>query len=254
MPENRSIPLSVAIVTKNEQRNIADCIRSVAFATDVVVVDSGSTDDTVKIATELGARVFHEEWKGYGAQKNSAVDKCDNDWVLILDADERVPAASAAAIARVIASSPAPDAFNLKRKNYFNGRWIRFSGWPDWQRRLVRKGRGGYTATVHEEWHVQGTVADLDAHLDHYSYESYAAMLAKAEEYSALSAAELKKAGKRPSAIRPALHWLSTFLKVYVLKGGIFYGADGLMIARVKALGSYLKYAKLNRLYEGDSD
>lgn len=249
MPANKSIPLSVAIVTKDEQRNIGDCIRSVAFANEIIVVDSGSTDDTVKIATELGARVYHEQWKGYGAQKNSAVEKCANEWVLILDADERVPAKTAEAIACAIEGNPSCDAFNLKRKNYFNGRWIKFSGWPDWQRRLVRKGRGAYASIVHEEWHVRGRVDNLDAHLDHYSYESYDAMLGKAEEYSALSAQELKKSGKRPSAIRPALHWMSTFLKVYVLNGGFLYGRDGLMIARVKARGSYLKHSKLNDLY-----
>ena len=124
MSEN--ISLSVAIITKDEEKNLSDCLRSASFADDIVVVDSGSTDRTVEVAGDFGCRVFVEEWKGYGPQKNSALNKCKNEWAFILDADERVPEETARSITRVL-ERPEAVAYRLNRRNFLHGRWMKHS-------------------------------------------------------------------------------------------------------------------------------
>ncbi|MCL0071477.1 glycosyltransferase family 2 protein [Thermodesulfovibrionales bacterium] len=131
------VPLSIAVITKNEEERLPDCLRSVSFADEIVVVDSKSTDKTVEIAKEFGCRVFVEDWKGYSSQKNSAIDKCKHDWVLVIDADESIPEETKNEIVRIInATANSADAYSFPRKNFFHGKWIRHSGW--WPDRVVR--------------------------------------------------------------------------------------------------------------------
>lgn len=133
---DRKAQLSVAIITKNEEKRLPDCLKSVSFANDIVVVDSGSTDRTVEITKEFGCRVFVEEWKGYGPQKNSAVKKCKYEWVLIVDADERIPEETGHEIMKILSSSDSADAYSFPRKNFFHNKWIRHCGW--WPDRVIR--------------------------------------------------------------------------------------------------------------------
>lgn len=250
MPPEK-IPLSVAIITKNEERNLPSCLQSVSFAADVVVVDSGSTDRTVGIAREFGCRVFIEPWKGYGPQKNSAVEKCINDWVLIVDADERIPEDTADAIAGIISKPPGAEAFSFKRRNYLHGRWIRRCGWwPDRVVRLVRKKRGCFHSLTHERWITNGTTTDLDASIDHYSFSGYEEMLQVMETRSTHMARELFDSGKKVTALTPFIHGFAMFLGVYFLRGGFLEGLDGFVIALTRAGGSFFKYAKLLELQQ----
>ena len=131
MPEK--IPLSVAIITKNEEENLSDCLESVSFAAQIVVIDSGSIDNTLQIAAHFGCEVFSEPWQGFGLQKQSAIDKCRHPWVLILDADERIPKDTASVIRNIVLNQTlTSDGFTFPRKNFFQGRWIRHMGyWPD---------------------------------------------------------------------------------------------------------------------------
>lgn len=249
-PEN--IPLSAAIITKNEEARLPDCLRSVSFADDIVVVDSGSTDRTLEIAKAFGCRVFVEDWKGYGPQKNSAVDKCRNEWVLLLDADERLGEKAREVIIKVL-EKPAADAFSFKRKNYLHGKWLKHSGyWPDRQIRLVNRNRGSFQFVIHEKWATNGRVLDLDAHIEHRGFSNYADMLTTLDEYSTVMAGELFAAGRRANPLTPLYHGLAAFFKIYLLQKGFLEGLDGLVIALTKAGGSFFKYAKLFELQRGE--
>ncbi len=246
---SQDISLSVAIITKNEMKRLPDCLRSVAFVKDIVVVDSGSTDGTVEMAREFGCRVYVEDWKGDGPQKQSAVSKCLNDWVLVLDADERLtPEAQAQAIA-IVANPESADAYSFTRKSIFHGRWIGRGGWwPDRVVRLFRRSRGEYRAITHGRWITQGKLMHLDASLEHYSFTGYADLVARMNDYSTLRANELYASGARTNPYAAVAHALFMFFKSYVLGLGFLAGFDGLLIALTKSGGSFLKYAKLVEL------
>ncbi len=140
---NAKVSMSVAIITKNEAEKLPACLQSVAFAEQIVVVDSGSSDDTLQIAAACGCEVFSESWQGFGPQKQRAVDRCRHEWILVLDADERIPVQTAEAIKGIIRHSHPASGYSFPRKNYFQGRWIKHAGWwPDRVIRLFRKGRG----------------------------------------------------------------------------------------------------------------
>lgn len=245
---NKKVRLSAAIITKDEEKNLPDCLKSVSFADEIVVVDSGSADRTVEIAKEFGCRVFVEDWKGYGPQKNSAVSKCRNEWVLILDADERVPEKTADIISGAI-RKPGVDAYSLKRKNYMHGKWLQHSGyWPDRQIRLVRKDKGSFYSRVHEKWVTEGPVQDLDAHIDHFAFSDYSDMLSTLNDYSTVIARELFASGKRVTVLAPVYHGMAMFFKIYLIQKGFLDGITGLVTALTKAGGSFFKYAKLLEL------
>jgi (heptosyl)LPS beta-1,4-glucosyltransferase len=237
--------LSVAIITKDEEKNLPDCLKSVSFADDIVVVDSGSTDRTGEIAREFGCRFFVEEWRGFGPQKNSAIEKCIHSWVLLLDADERLSPGAGKTIMGAL-GSPWADAYTVKRKNYLHGKWMRHSGyWPDRQIRLVNKDRGSFQGMIHESWITSGATADLDACIEHYAFSNYSDMLKTLDEYSTITARELHASGRRANLLHPPIHGIGMFLKIFFLELGILDGMDGLVTALLKAGGSFFKYAKL---------
>jgi len=239
------VPLSVAVITKNEEGNLPDCLRSVSFADDIVIVDSGSSDRTVQIAKEFGCRIFVEDWKGYGPQKNSAIEKCAHEWVLLLDADERVAEATREIIKKTI-REPTADAYSLRRKNFLHGRWLKHSGyWPDRQIRLVNKNRGQFQGIIHEKWVTKGHLIDLDAHIEHYAFAHYSDMLKTLNDYSSVIAEDLYNSGKRAHVLSPVYHGIGMFLKIYFVEKGFLDGMDGLVTAITKAGGSFFKYAKL---------
>ena len=243
LPEK--VTLSAALITKNEEKNLPDCLRSISFADDIVVVDSGSIDRTVEIAKDFGCRVFVEDWKGYGPQKNSAIDKCTYDWVLLLDADERVAEETREIIIKTL-KEPTADAYSFRRKNYLHGRWLKHSGyWPDRQVRLVNKNKGTFQAVIHEKWVTEGHVHDLNAHIEHYAFSNYSDMLKTLNDYSSVIAQELYNAGRRAHALSPVYHGIGMFFKIYLIEKGFLDGMDGLVTAITKAGGSFFKYAKL---------
>lgn len=242
-------PLSIAIITKNEEKRLPECLQSVSFADDIVVVDSGSTDRTVQIARDFGAKVFVEEWKGDGPQKNSAVAKCKHDWVLILDADERIPEETKRAILKIVNDRNSADAYLMPRKNFLHGRWIRHSDWwPDKVVRLVRKSKGTSKAVTHSRWETTGVTAPLEVPMEHHSFENYSAMLKTLDTYSTVLANELYEKGRRTNPLMPALRAAFMFIRVYILKRGFLDGFDGFVIAVTKAGGTFFKYAKLLEL------
>ncbi len=243
-----AIDFSVAIITKDEEQRLPDCLRSVAFSGDIVVIDSGSSDKTVEIAQKFGCRVYQEDWKGYGPQKNSAIQKCRNEWVLLLDADERLSAGSKELIAEVL-KAPSADAYTFRRRNYLHGRWMKHSGyWPDLQIRLVNRLHGSFDGTIHERWVTEGPVKDLAVCIEHYAFAGYSDMLKTLNEYSTVIAKELYASGRRVTFFAPVYHGAGMFIKIYLIERGFLDGMDGLVTALTKAGGSFFKYAKLLEL------
>jgi len=214
------------------------------------VVDSGSMDKTVEIAENFGCRVFIEEWKGYGPQKNSAVQKCRNEWVLIIDADERIPDETRRKIIETL-KNPSADAYSFPRKNFFHGKWIKHGGWwPDESVRLVRRNAGKFHGLTHEIWVTGGRLKRLDVPIEHYSFKNYSDMLRVIEERTTVMAEELFESGKRINMLMPFIHGLAIFIKAYLLKRGFLEGMDGFIIAVTRAMGTFFKYAKLLEMQE----
>ncbi len=254
------IPLSVAIITKDEEANLPGCLKSVAFARQIVVVDSGSIDGTLEIARDFGCDVFTEPWKGFGPQKQMAIDRCREPWVLVLDADERIPPETEKAIRQVVSSGEggAPG-YSFPRKNFFQGRWIRHMGWwPDRITRLFRNGRGRMTeAAVHEAVDVAGQIALLDAPIEHYTESRLSEILKKIDRYSTLAAEEAFREGRRSSVWGAIARAELTFCQDYVLRLGFLDGRQGLVLSVTDAVNKFFKYAKLselNRLKDGSEE
>lgn len=242
-------PVSVVIITYNEAPRLAPCLQSVAFASEIVVVDSGSTDDTPALASQHGARVLHQPWLGYGAQKQFAVDHARHDWVLCLDADERVSDELRAAIQEALAQ-PAFHAYQMPRRNRFLGRWLAHGeGYPDYNLRLFDRRVARWTTdTVHEHVVSPQPVGTLHGDLLHESQESLEQYLAKQNRYTTLQAQRLFERGAPSSVLRMVASPLLRFVKFYVLRQGFRDGVPGLVHIAIGCWNSFIKYAKLREL------
>ncbi|WP_323017123.1 glycosyltransferase family 2 protein [Castellaniella sp.] len=242
--------LSVIVITKNEAGHIGACLDSVAFADEIIVVDSGSTDATCDLARQHGARVIvTEDWPGFGPQKNRALDLVTGDWVLSIDADERVTPELALSIQAVL-QAPDADAYRIARLSTFCGRWIRHSGWwPDYVVRLFRRDAGRFTgATVHERVQVRGRTDTLEGHFLHYPYASLEVFIDKINRYSTEAARGAFEQGRRTSLLGPFGHAAWTFIRHYLLRRGFLDGWQGLVLAGMAATGSFYRYVKLYHL------
>ncbi|MBC7499520.1 MAG: glycosyltransferase family 2 protein [Herminiimonas sp.] len=248
--------LSVIIITRNEGANIQACLDSVRFANQWIIVDSGSTDDTVAIARAAGATVIEtQDWPGFGPQKNRALDAAGGEWVLSLDADERISDALAAEIQAIIAASK-ESSYAIPRLSSFCGQFIRHSGWyPDHIVRLFRRHSARFsTDLVHERVIVnQGLTGTLREHIVHYSYRNDDDYLRKLVQYSSLGAEQAFAAGKRSSYPNAILHAVAAFLRSYVFKRGFLDGRAGLMVAICSLETTYHKYFKLMLLSEAEA-
>jgi len=240
-------PLSAIVITRNEEANIADCLASLAFARERIVVDSGSTDATVAIAQSCGARVVAmHDWQGFGVQKNRALDLASEDWVISIDADERVTPALRDEILAALAS-PAADAYSMPRLSSYCGQPIRHSGWyPDRVTRLFRRGAARFSDdVVHERLVTRGPVGQLRNDLLHDSYTSLESVLDKMNRYSTAGAARMRSNGRRASLTSAVLHGVWAFVRTYVLQRGFLDGRMGFVLAVSNAEGTYYRYAKL---------
>ncbi len=241
-----NVSLAVVIVAKNEAARIAECVASARFASEVLVLDSGSTDRTAEIAEAAGARVIVTDWPGYGPQVARGFSMANSDWVLSLDADERIPAALQAEIVEAIASD-AFDGYRLPRWSEFCGRVLHHGGWrPDRTLRLGRRAKSGFTdAFLHAHMTVDGRVGDLAASLVHLSYPDVHDVLEKLDRYSSGSARDMQASGRTGSLAKALAHGLFAFVRTYLLKLGFLDGRHGLMLAIYNAEYAYYKYVKL---------
>ena len=249
--------LSAIVITRNEAANIAECLDSLAFCDERIVVDCGSTDGTMLIAREKGARVAYRSWRGFGPQKNYALSLAQGDWVLSLDADERVSPGLAAAIKQAI-EERLVDGYEFPRLSTFCGKPLRHSGWhPDYVLRLFRRGRGRFTdVIVHERVVCDGLVARLSEPLIHHPVVKLEDALSRVDRYSTASAQALVDSGRKVSFMTGIGHGLMSFLRAYVLRAGFLDGAEGFLLAVANAEGSYYRYMKawLERRRRGRRD
>jgi len=215
-----------------------------------VVVDAKTTDATAELAAMRGAKVFIEQWKGFGPLKQYAIDQCRNNWILIVDADEYIPEETAMIIKEIVNRSRAAAGYSFPRKNYFQDRWIKHSGWwPDRVVRLFQKGRGRMSrARVHESLEIDGPVEKLRAPIEHYTEGRLSKVLLKIDQYSTLGAEEAYASGQACSAWSAGVRALATFIRDYFLKLGILDGRQGFILATTDSINKFFKYAKLNEL------
>lgn len=239
--------LSVAIIAQDEEANLPECLASMAWADEIVVCDSGSRDRTLEIARRHGARTFQDAWRGFAAHKALAVERCTQAWVLVLDADERVPEPLRQEIQAVLADSKAADGYTIPRRNYFLGAWVRHGGWyPDRSIRLFRKGCGRFEPrAVHEAVQISGRVAHLTHPMDHYTYRSVADFLRRLDRYARLAAEEMRAAGRAARLTDLTLRPLWTFLRMYLFQRGFLDGRRGLVLAALYTGYTFAKYAIL---------
>ena len=245
------LTLSVAIITKNEEGNLARTLASVRWADEIVIVDSGSTDGTADIARDFGAKFFIEEWKGFGVQKNSAIAKCTSDWVLSLDADEEVSPELAEAIRNLLKGEPEYSAYFLTRRNFFLGRWIRHGGYyPDPKLRLFQRGSAQFEErAVHETIRPAGPTGKLRGDLLHHAYPTLDSYIDHMNRYSALGATQAMTRGKTSHSL-PGFLWnvwvvpIATFKYNYFLRLGFLDGREGLLLHLYHSAYVSWKYAK----------
>ncbi len=240
-------PVSVTIITKDEAANIEACLASVTWADEVLVVDCGSSDRTVEIAKAHGARVIVRDWPGYGAQKNFAAGQAANDWILSVDADERVSPDLAAEIRSTLARDVTVAGFRIPRVTWHLGRWIRTTDWyPDYQLRLYDRRRARWKEhRVHESVSASGSVGQLHHDLQHYAYRDITHHHQTMDRYTTLAAEEMYARGRRAGFIDLALHPPAAFVRNYILRRGFTDGMPGLIISTMNAHYVFLKFAKL---------
>ena len=245
------IGLSVIVITQNEERNIVECLQSVSWADDIVVVDAESTDRTAELARQFTHKVFITGGMGFAAAKNFALTHASNEWILWLDADERVPPALGNEIREILLSGVSSCAgYEVARRAYFLGTWMRHCGWyPGYVLRVFRKSAGEFTQSrVHERVDLRGPVGRLKNDLLHYTDETLYHYFSKFNAYTSLAARDAHDAGKRCSyydlLARPAY----VFVKMYILRRGLLDGMHGLILSLLSASYVFVKYAKLREL------
>jgi glycosyltransferase involved in cell wall biosynthesis len=244
--------LSVILITRNEESNLDDCLASLeGIAQQIVVVDSNSTDRTLEIAHNYGALMaYPKDWPGFGPQKNRALDLATGDWVLSLDADERLTPALKSEILTAIKHSTHVNCFAIPRLSWYCGRFIRHSGWsPDYVERLFKRGTARFSDDlVHERLIPNGTVAKLENPMLHYSFMNYTQVLDKLNRYSTASAEQAFAQGKKSNPAKAVLHGMWAFIRTYILRAGFLDGPQGFALAISNAHGTYYRYMKLWQL------
>ena len=253
LPVN-TINISAVIITLNEAKNIRQCLESVGFCADIVVVDSGSEDDTCRLAQDLGARVIHQPWLGYGPQKSFAVEQAKYDWVLCIDADEVVSPELQDSIAHLSWSDDQVAGYMLPRRNHFLGRPLHYGeGYPDLSLRLFNRQHGQWSQDrVHEGVELNGETRRLSGDLLHFSQETLSQYLTKQNHYTNLQAEALFARGKRCHASRCFTAPLIRFIKFYIIRRGFLDGAPGFIHIVIGCINTFSKYAKLLELQRND--
>jgi glycosyltransferase involved in cell wall biosynthesis len=247
--------ISVYIIAFNEVEKIRDCINSVLWADEIIVADSNSTDGTTQIALDLGAKVFHIPFKGYGDLRNKAISYCNYDWIFSLDSDERCTVEVRDEILQLISNAPL-DIYKIPRKNFFMGKWIKYSGWyPNFrQPQLFKKGKMIYTMeSVHEGFISKSDkeIGTINNFIWQFPFKNTEELMHKANRYSSLGVKKLQEKNIKGSILRAFLHGLWSFIKHYIFKLGFLDGGAGFVIAFGNFEGTFYRYIKLTE-YQKD--
>lgn len=247
--------LSVIVITRNEENNIEECLQSVVWANDIIVVDAKSNDRTVELTKRFTSKVFVKEWLGFAAAKNFALDQAANEWVLWLDADERVIPKLAEEIKKIVQGSKvAYNGFEMARRAYFLGKWIKNCGWyPGYVTRLFRRTTGRFNESrVHERLGIRGPIGRLQYDLLHYTDQNLFHYFSKFNRYTSLAAEDLAEAGKIFSLYDVLTRPPFLFFKMYILRLGFRDGMHGLILSLLSAAYVFVKYAKLWEITEAN--
>ena len=243
--------LSICVICFNEEKNIRRCLGSLSWADEVIVVDSMSEDKTVEIAGEYTNTVFQRSWTGYVDQKNFTLSKAHGDWILSVDADEKITPVLRDEILAEIIKHDAKDGYRIPRRSYYQGRWINHSGfYPDRQLRLFRRGRGSWIGQrVHERVQIQGSIGDLRNDLLHYPYNGViSGQIQTVDRFSSLIAEDMYERGKHYHILMLIFRPFFKFVEVYFLKLGFLDGMAGLVIAVNSAHAMFIRYVKLREI------
>ncbi len=242
--------ISATLITRNEEENVEDALRSLDWANEIVVVDCGSTDRTLEICRRYTQCVFHRDWTGFVDQKNFAVEKARHRWIFSLDADERLSPELREEIGRLRASGFSAPGYRIPRVAFFMGRWIRHGDWyPDPQLRLFDREHGRWQGGhLHESVSIDAEPARLKGEILHYSYRSLSDYLKRLEIYSRLAAFDYRQRNRVSGGLKMAVHPIATFVKAYFIKRGFLDGAPGLIVAAMGAVSVFFKYAALYEL------
>lgn len=245
-------PISVVIIAFNEEKNVRAALESAKWADEVVVVDSFSTDKTPDICREYTDRVYQEKWRGFSGQKTYAVGLARNDWVFVLDADERFTDELIREISGLMFEGQSMAGYYVPRRNHFMGREIKHCGWsPDYSIRLFDRKRGAFKdRAVHEAVELSGEAGYLKAPMLHYTYDSISDYIIRMDKYSALAAEEMRKEGRSAGPSDMALNPVFTFLKMFLVRQGFRDGIHGLVISMLYSFYTFSKYAKLWEMRE----
>ncbi|MGB5705643.1 MAG: glycosyltransferase family 2 protein [Arenicellales bacterium] len=251
MPSSETI--SAYVIAYNEEDKIEDCLKTLLWADEIIVVDSHSTDRTANIASKLGARVVQVPFKGFGDLRNKAISYCTGDWILSMDSDERCTEEVRDEIHNIASEPESKDIYKIPRRNFFMGRWIRHSGWyPNFrQPQLFRQGTLSYdTSPIHEGYisHSTKEIGKLNADIWQIPFKSFEEVIEKGNRYSSLGVAKLVKRGKTGSFGAALFHGWWAFTKHYFIKRGFLDGWPGFIIAWVNFNGTFYRYAKLTEL------
>jgi glycosyltransferase involved in cell wall biosynthesis len=243
-------PVTVTIITLNASQHIRQCLESVRWADEIVIVDSGSTDDTLTIAREFTDRIMHRDWAGYGPQKQFAVSQAKHDWILSIDADESLSPELVGNIRRVLQERPPFYAYNLRRCNQFMGRWLKHGeGYPDLVLRLFDRRHARWSDDIiHEKVIYDGHAGELAGDLLHRSENGIAAYLEKQNHYTSLQAERLYEQGVRTGIAQLLFSPTVRFIKFYFIRRGFLDGLPGLVHIMIGCFNSIVKYAKLMEL------
>lgn len=238
--------LSVTIITKNEEQNIERCLESIKWADEIIVVDSGSTDETINICLKYNSNIYEIEWLGFGKTKRFAVDQSTNNWILSIDADEVVTKQLKNKIIEIL-KNPKADAYKIKRKSFYLGKLINHSGWQkDYPLRLFNKLKGNFNSRpVHEGVKINGRKLKIEEYMLHYTYPTITSHLGKINNYTQLSTNILADKKRKITLFGAIFRGKVKFLKMYILQQGFLDGKEGFILALNSAYGVFLKYLKL---------
>jgi len=247
-------PLSAVLITRNAAAVLDTCLESLAFADEILMVDSASSDGTLELAARRGARVVQKEWLGFGRQKQFAVDQAKNDWVLCIDADERVSPQLRASIEQALAAPVSP-VYRMPRRNRFLGRWLSHGeGYPDWSPRLFNRMNARWSDDlVHEKVLFAVTPGTLRGDLMHDAADDVATYLERQNRYTTLAARQAFELGRSSGVVRLLFSPVVRFFKFYVLRLGFLDGVPGLLHISIGCMNSYMKYAKLLELRKAEA-
>lgn len=244
-----TIPVSAVVITLNEESNIQKCLESLEFCAELLVVDSGSTDNTVNIARQLGAKVIHQEWLGFGKQKHFSVTQAAYDWVLCLDADEWLSDELIQSIKQLFENPPSGKIYQFARRDYFLGRWLGHGGYPELNPRLFNRNHAHWSAAmVHEKVITQEAAGTCRGDLMHYTSDSLAHSISKRTEYGNMQVIDMYERGARPNIARLVFSPIARFVKLYLLQQGFRDGVPGFVLASMSSFFCFYKYAMLFEL------